>query len=355
MRSFRTDECDSYGKAMKGRNREPWKLNSSSVPGDGVPRLHKPAMVKEVIEYLGCLQKQDGIFVDMTVGTGGHAEAILRAAPRATVIGIDKDEASLEVASERLAEFSGRLILIHGDMRDVQRLLNWIGFERVDGCLIDPGMSLWQVDQKRGFSFRIPAELDMRYDKSQRLTAKDIVNSVSFEELVKMLRVVGERRKRAIAIAKAIVDARTQNPIETTEQLTAIILEAIKPKQWQRIHPATKTFMALRIAVNEEEDALEHGIRAALHVLRIGGRIVVLTYQSIEDSIVKRLFEVYSKHTPTNLPSPLPPPPTAGEFVRVRVLTPKPLRPSRSEIRSNRCARGCKLRAAERINGSRNC
>lgn len=308
-----------------------------------------PAMVKEVIEYLGCSRKPDGVFVDMTVGTGGHAEAILRAAPNATLIGIDRDEASLEVASERLAEFSGRVVLIHGDMRDVQRLLRLCGIESVDGCLIDPGMSLWQVDQERGFSFRIPAELDMRYDRAQKLTAKDIVNSVSFEELVNMLKAAGERRKKARAIAQAVVEARAKNPIETTEQLAAIIAEAIKPKGWQRIHPATKAFMALRIAVNEEADALEQGIRAALHVLRVGGRIVVLTYQSIEDRIVKRLFEAYSQLTPTNLPSPFPPLPMVSGAVRVRVLTPKPLRPSRHEIKINRCARGCKLRAAERV------
>jgi len=315
------------------------------------PRLHKPAMVKEVIEYLGCTAKPDGVFVDMTVGTGGHAEAILRAAPKAMLIGIDRDEESLEVASERLAEFGERVRLIHGDMRDVQRLIKLCGVERVDGCLIDPGMSLWQVDQERGFSFRIPAELDMRYDRMQRLTAKDIINSASFEELVRMLTTAGERRKRAKAIAQAVVEARAQNPIETTQQLAAIVAEAVKAKGWQRIHPATKLFMALRIAVNEEADALEHGIRAALHVLRIGGRIVVLTYQSIEDSIVKRLFHAYSQPARANLPSPFPPLPMADDVIRVKVLTPKPLKPSRSEIRKNRCARGCKLRAAERING----
>lgn len=337
-----TSGC-GFALACKGSN--------GDEPQHQAPRLHIPAMVKEVIEYLGCKARPDGIFVDMTVGTGGHAEAILRAAPRAMLIGIDRDEASLEVASERLAEFGERVVLIHGDMRDVHRLIKLCGVERVDGCLIDPGMSLWQVDQERGFSFRIPTELDMRYDRAQRITAKDIVNSVSLEELVKMLMAAGERRKKAQAIAQAIIKARAQNPIETTEQLAEIVSEAVKAKGWQRIHPATKTFMALRIAVNEEVDALEQGIRAALHVLRIGGRIVVLTYQSIEDSIVKRMFEAYSQHTSTNLPSPFPPLPLADDVVRVKVLTPKPLKPSRSEIKMNRCARGCKLRAAERING----
>jgi 16S rRNA (cytosine1402-N4)-methyltransferase len=331
---------------MMNNGFEPSKLNSAGG-GNQAPRLHKPVMVNEVIKYLNCAEKPDGIFVDMTVGTGGHAEAILSATSKAILIGIDRDEASLEVASERLARFSDRVVLIHGDMRDTVRLLKWIGVEEVDGCLIDPGMSLWQVDQERGFSFRIPAELDMRYDTSQKLTAKDIVNKVSYEELVNMLVMAGERRKKAKDIAQAIVTARAQNPIETTEQLAAIVAEAVKPKGWQRIHPATRTFMALRIAVNEETDALEQGIRAALHVLRVGGRIVVLTYQSIEDSIVKNLFKAYSQHTPTTLLSPLP----EGEDTqpRLRVLTPKPVRPSPSEIRSNKSARGCKLRAAEKV------
>mgnify|MGYP003876288549 CR=1 FL=1 len=325
---------------------EPFKHNSAGG-GNQAPRLHKPVMVKEVIKYLNCAEKPDGVFVDMTVGTGGHAEAILSATSKAILIGIDRDEASLEVASERLAKFGDRVVLIHGDMRDTVRLLKWIGIDKVDGCLIDPGMSLWQVDQERGFSFRIPAQLDMRYDTSQKLTAKDIVNKIPYEELVKMLVMAGERRKKAKDIAQAIITARSQNPIETTEQLAAIVAEAVKSKGRQRIHPATRTFMALRIAVNEETDALEHGIRAALDVLSVGGRIVVLTYQSIEDSIVKRLFKAYSYHTPTTLLSP-----HFGEEdtqPMLRILTPKPVRPSPSEVRSNRCARGCKLRAAEKV------
>ncbi|HID07215.1 MAG TPA: 16S rRNA (cytosine(1402)-N(4))-methyltransferase RsmH, partial [Armatimonadetes bacterium] len=307
-------QCES---AMNERMKSnaPWHSDTNSNErcdrnvthcADRAPRLHIPAMVKEVVHYLACYDKPSGIFVDLTVGTGGHAEAILEAAPRATLIGIDRDESSLEVASERLARFGNRVVLIHGDLRDVQRLLAWCGVEEVDGCLIDPGMSLWQVDQARGFSFRIPAELDMRYDRSQRLTARELVNTLSVEQLTHLFEMAGERRNRARNIAKAIAQARSQHSIETTTQLAAIIADAVKAKRHQRIHPATKPFMALRMAVNDEADALERGTKAALHVLRIGGRIVVLTYQSIEDRIVKRILQQHSQHISTRLPSPFP-------------------------------------------------
>lgn len=179
--------------------------------GETGVRLHPPAMVKEVLEFLRVKEVKRGVFVDMTIGTGGHALAILQANPKVEVIGIDKDAESIEVAAERLANYADRVTLIYGDMRDTRRLLQQVGIDRVDGCLIDPGPSLWQIDSGRGFSFLDDTPLDMRMDKSAQITAQTLLQTLSSEELERLFVQVGERRSDARRIAQAIVRERNRS------------------------------------------------------------------------------------------------------------------------------------------------
>lgn len=301
-------------------------------------RLHPPAMVNEVLEFLRVRELKKGVFVDMTVGTGGHTLAILQANPKVEVIGIDRDASSLEVAAERLADYADRVTLIYGDMRDVQRLLLQVGVDRVDGCLIDPGPSLWQMDSKRGFSFLDDSPLDMRMDQSSQVTAQTLLQTLSAEELERLFIQVGERRSDARRIAQAIVKERSRSGgIPTAKALAELVMQ-VKGVRGGRIHPATKVFLALRMAVNEEIDALKEGILEGAKVLKRGGRFVVLTYQSLEDKIVKETFASLAK------------PSDGGENLPLlRILTKDPIRPSFQERQQNPRARSCKLRAAERV------
>ncbi len=307
--------------------------------GEAGARLHPPAMVEEVLTFLRVREVKRGVFVDMTVGTGGHTLAILQANPKAEVIGIDRDAASLEVAAERLADYADRVTLIYGDMRDLRRLLQQVGVKQVDGALIDPGPSLWQIDSRRGFSFLDETPLDMRMDLSAQVTAQTLLQSLSAEELERLFVQVGERRRDARAIARAIVAERHRSGgIPTAKALADLVVE-VKGVRSGRLHPATKVFLALRMAVNEELDALKGGVWEGTHALKRGGRIVVLTYQSLEDRVVKESFLALAQ------------PKKEGEEQRplLRILTKDPLRPSFQERQSNPRARSCKLRAAERV------
>ncbi len=294
-------------------------------------------MVREVLDFLRVRELKRGVFVDMTVGTGGHSLAILQANPKVEVIGIDRDASSLEVAAERLADYADRVTLIYGDMRDVQRLLKQVGIEQVDGCLIDPGPSLWQMDSKRGFSFLDDTPLDMRMDQSSQVTAQTLLQTLSAEELERLFVQVGERRHDARRIAQAIVKERSRSGgIPTAKALAELIMQ-VKGVRGGRIHPATKVFLALRMAVNEEIDSLWGGILEGAKVLKRGGRFVVLTYQSLEDKTVKETFAF--------LAQPL----KEEDRPLLRILTKDPVRPSYQERQQNPRARSCKLRAAERI------
>lgn len=306
------------------------------APGAGA-RLHPPAMVNEVLAFLRVGEVKEGVFVDMTVGTGGHTLAILQTNPRVQVIGIDRDRTSLEVAAERLADYADRVTLIHGDMRDIRRLLMQVGVERVDGCLIDPGLSLWQLDSRRGFSVLDDAPLDMRFDPSAQRTAQSLLQSLSAAQLEEMFVHAGERRSDARRIAQAIVRER-QHGLDLTAKALAELILKVKGVRGGRIHPATKVFMALRMAVNEELDALREGIKEGAQVLKQGGRFVVLSYQSLEDRTVKQTFQQLSQ-------------PLQGDERRpvLRLLTKSPVVPSLAERRTNPRARSCKLRAAERV------
>lgn len=305
---------------------------------EGEVRLHPPAMVNEVLQFLKVKEVKRGVFLDMTVGTGGHTLAILQANPKTEVICIDRDAESLEVAAERLADYADRVTLIYGDMRDASRLLQQVGIDRVDGCLIDPGPSLWQIDSKRGFSFLDDTPLDMRMDRSAQITAQTILQTLSAEELEQLFVQAGERRSDARRIAQAIVRERNRSGGIPTAKALADLVMKVKGVRGGRLHPATKVFLALRMTVNEEIDALKGGISEGTRVLKRGGRIVVLTYQSLEDKVVKETFTKLSQ------------PQSEGERRPVlSIVTKDPVRPSFQERQKNPRARSCKLWAAERI------
>lgn len=277
-------------------------------------------MVKEVLRFLK--PGPGKTLVDATVGTGGHAEAILTEG--ADLIGIDRDPFALEVARKRLSRFGGRCHLVQGDFRHLEEILRKHGLKGVDGVLFDLGMSSFQLnDPARGFSFLKDGPLDMRMDPSQPLTAYEIVNRWPERRIAEILREYGEERY-AKRIAKAIVKSR---PIETTTQLARIATRCYPPG-YHRIHPATRTFQALRIAVNDELNALREGLRAAVSLLRPGGVVVVISFHSLEDRIVKHTLRQRW---------------IAGE---VEILTKKPVTPSREEVERNPRARSAKLRAA---------
>jgi len=307
--------------------------------------IHRPVMVNEVIASLNC--KPGGIYVDGTVGGGGHAYEILRAtAPEGVVIGIDIDEMALKEARERLSEFGERMVLVKGNYVEIDEILRQRGISAVDGILLDLGISSFQLDEpSRGFSFRYDAPLDMRMDKSQELTAYDLVNSLTEDELAHLIYAYGEE-KRAKKIARAIVKERKLHLISTTGQLTSLISEVIAPFKKGRIHPATKTFQALRIAVNQELTNLPLAIRKALDVLKAGGRFSIISFHSLEDRIVKQEFRKWERGCQC-LPGTFPC--RCGYERKIKVLTKKPVTPKSEELLSNARARSAKLRTAERI------
>jgi 16S rRNA (cytosine1402-N4)-methyltransferase len=289
-------------------------------------------MVEEVGQALE--PGRGGTFVDCTVGLGGHARALL-AAGATRLIGIDRDPAALAAARESLAEFGDRVELVHADYRELPRLLDARGLAAVDGVLADLGVSSLQLDAEgRGFSFRRDEPLDMRMDPTRGETAAELLASIDEAALADVIYRFGEERKSR-RIARAIVAARAQGPIETTGALAAIVRRALPRAGWQRIDPATRTFQALRIAVNRELEGLAEFLAAAAARLHAGRRFAVLTFHSLEDRIVKHTFRELGRG---GAAAPL-----------VRVLTKHPLTPSDEEVAGNPRARSAKLRAVERM------
>ena len=277
--------------------------------------------------------ERGGIYVDATVGGGGHARAILEAAPPDTrLIGIDWDEEAIFTARDELEEFGERVVLVRENFAKLGRILDILAIPKVDGILFDLGPSLHQlVTGYRGFSLHADGPLDMRMDRRLPLTAADIVNRATEEELERIIREYGEEPK-ARAIARAIVKARRERPLGTTLQLMEVVSKAIGRSVGQGyIHPATRTFMALRIAVNREIEQLEEALRQVPERLKVGGRLVVISYQSLEDRTVKNFLREWERE---------------GIF---EVLTKKPVVPSREEVKQNPSSRGAKLRAAEKV------
>jgi len=307
--------------------------------------LHVPVLRDDVVRLLAtppCRHAVDG-----TLGTGGHAEAILRRVSTATLIGIDLDATALDTARRRLSPYSERVRLVHGNYRDLEDHLSQLDVDAVDAVLLDLGMSSLQLDDAtRGFGFRGNGPLDMRMDRSAALRADDIVNRASAEEITELLRRFGEERF-ARRIAAAVCDERARSPIASTSRLAEIVREAV-PRKYHRpgFDPATRTFQALRIAVNGELENLAAGLPAAWRSLRVGGVLVVISFHSLEDRQAKRFF--HSLCHPCTCPPELPEC-VCGRLPTAELLTPKPIRPSPVEIAANPRARSARLRAARKV------
>lgn len=306
---------------------------------------HLSVMPEEVVRFLGC--EREGVYVDGTLGGGGHAAEILKANPANRVIGIDRDEAALKAAGEFLKPYGERVIFVRDDFRNMKKALAALGVGKVDGVLLDVGVSSWQLDSgERGFSFRTDAPLDMRMDTRQAVTAATLVNELGVKDLERIFREFGEE-DFAGRVARTIVAARETRPVATTGQLAELVLLAI-PKKFhgRRIHPATKVFQALRIAVNDELESLRLGIAGAAEALRPGGRLVVISFHSLEDRIVKNAFREASTGCvcPPKFPVCV-----CGHKPAARLLTRKAVTAGEEELEANPRARSARLRAIEMV------
>lgn len=307
---------------------------------------HKPIMVSEVIEYINC--KTDGIYVDATIGGGGHALEICRQiCGQGLIIGIDRDDEALAQAAETLKDYKNCVKLIKGNFADIKEIVYKLGFSEVDGILFDFGVSSHQLDDaERGFSYNVDTPLDMRMDKSQSITAKDVVNTYDEQRLYEIIRDYGEERW-ARRIASFIVRERQRAPIETTGQLVDVIKKAIPAAaRRQGPHPARRTFQAIRIEVNHELDAIKEGLEGAIQCLKPGGRLCAITFHSLEDRMVKEMFRKWQNPCicPPDVPICV-----CGKQPIANIITKKPVIPSSEEIMSNPRARSAKLRVCEKL------
>jgi len=308
-------------------------------------KQHIPVLLEEVLKALRC--DRPGIYVDCTVGAGGHTSHILASSPENRVIGIDWDNEAIDTAREKLKAFGERVTFIREDYSSIDSILNDMKISEADGFLFDLGLSSMQVDsEERGFSFRQDSPLDMRMDMRKEATAADLVNNLEAGELVRILREYGEE-KWAKRIVSAIVRERNKEAITTTLRLADIVCSAI-PHTYRpdRIHPATRTFQALRITVNRELDLIDKAIKDAISHLKRGCRICVISFHSLEDRIVKQTFRTIEKGCicPPRIPYCI-----CGLKKEITVLTRKPIRPSATEIISNPRSRSARLRVAERV------
>jgi 16S rRNA (cytosine1402-N4)-methyltransferase len=292
-------------------------------------RVHEPVLTAEAIALLA--PERGGLFVDCTVGLGGHTRALLEAGA-SKVLGLDRDRDALRMAGERLTAFGDRVELVHADYRDLPRVLDERGVDGVAGTLADLGVSSMQLDAEgRGFSFRRDEPLDMRMDQSQGSTVADLLRQAGEEEIANVIFEHGEERYSR-RIARAIVDARRTTAIATTGQLAQLVRRAVPHRGYQRIDPATRTFQALRIWVNRELEQLDEFLANACSRLLAGARLVVITFHSLEDRIVKHAFRALAQGR-----------------AALRVLTKRPIVPGDAEIERNPRARSAKLRAIERL------
>ena len=306
---------------------------------------HKSVLLKETVDSL-CI-RPDGIYVDGTLGGGGHAfEVCRRLGPGGRLIGIDQDQDAIAAASERLAPFGDRAVIVRSNYRQIQDVLEGLQIGRVDGIYLDLGVSSYQLDTaERGFSYREDAPLDMRMDRRNTQTAADLVNGCDESELYRIIRDYGEE-KFAKNIAKHIVKARQEKPIETAGELTEIIKAAIPAKMRATGgHPAKRTFQAIRIALNHELEVLDQSIDTMIQLLNPGGRLSIITFHSLEDRIVKNRFR--ENENPCICPPDFPVC-VCGRVSRGRVITRKPILPSEEELEENKRAKSAKLRVFER-------
>jgi 16S rRNA (cytosine1402-N4)-methyltransferase len=283
---------------------------------------HIPVLLEEVLHNL--VSVENGLFVDATLGGGGHAYRILERYEHLRIIGIDADDVALTIAKEALRGFQNRVTLVRGNFKTLKEILLGIGVSSIDGILFDLGTSTYQIMGKRGFSFNDEEALDMRMDMREPLSAYDVVNRYQQDELARIIFEYGEEEKSR-RIAKAIVEARKKKPIETAKELADLVAKV----KWRRgrIHPATKTLQAIRIETNQELENLKTGVGSAIEMLNPKGRIGVISFHSLEDRIMKETFR--------NSPA-------------LRILTKKPIRPERKEALMNPRSRSAKLRIAEK-------
>ena len=310
---------------------------------------HTSVLLDESVERLRCGPGK--IIADCTVGGGGHAEAILeRILPGGRLIGLDKDEEALRAASERLGAYGNAFLPVHADFAALGRVLEEHGIEGIDGCLMDLGVSSHQIDSpERGFSYHAEAPLDMRMDRSQRLSARDVVNGYDKKDLARVIREYGEERFAA-RIASAIVRRRSATPIETTLELAGTVKEAIPaPARRTGPHPARRTFQAIRIEVNGELEHLITGLEAAADALNPGGRLCVITFHSLEDRLVKNAFVRWAD--PCTCPRDFPRC-VCGKVPKGRIVTRRPVLPGAEELSQNARTRSAKLRVFEITSGS---
>lgn len=314
---------------------------------------HIPVLREEILTYLN--PKSGGLYVDATIGLGGHSLSVLqKSAPTGKLIGIDQDAFALSKCEKRLKIFKDRLSLIHGNFSDLQDLLEVHGFSKVDGVVFDLGVSSFQLDTpERGFSFQHNGPLDMRMDQRMPTLASDIVNNSTAKSLMKIFREYGEERFAKL-IAQRIVESRSVEPITTTQQLTHIVESVIHRQfknrkvnsQQRRIHPATRVFQALRIEINDELKNLQRGIDAAVSVLKKDGCLCVISFHSLEDRIVKRKLQFYAK---TCICTPKAPICVCNHQRKLNVITRRPILASVNEINTNPRSRSAKLRVAVKV------
>ena len=308
---------------------------------------HVPVLLHECLDALAI--KPDGIYVDGTLGRAGHSLEIVKRLTTGRLIGIDRDETAIAAAQERLADYGDRVTLVHSNFDRIGDILADLHIDGADGMLFDLGVSSPQLDDaERGFSYMHDAPLDMRMDRTAYLTAREVVNSWSYEELRRILFEYGEERY-APAIAKRIVQHREQQPIETTLELVDIIKSAMPPQALrEKQHPAKRTFQAIRIAVNDELGAVEDMIRTAPDKLSPGGRLCVISFHSLEDRIVKNGIAARENGCTCPREAPVC---TCGFVQTLRSVTRKPIVSGEAELSQNPRARSAKLRIAERVSG----
>ena len=308
--------------------------------------VHVPVMTQEVIDYL--VTRQDGLYVDATLGLGGHTKSILESTKlKSKVIGLDVDEEAISIATKNLSKYNGRVVFRNSNFSEIDRVLLEMEIGEVDGIVADLGLSSFQLDSsERGFSFMRDEKLDMRMDPRLRFTAYDLVNEMSVDEISKVLKVYGEERWSR-RIAKRIVQNRKDKPISTSAELANLVSEAIPDKfHPNKIHPATKTFQAFRIAVNHELDSIEEFITKTIPFLKSGGRLVIISFHSLEDRLVKNQFQHLS--SPCICPPDLPKC-GCGKKTELNILTRSPMVPTESEVLSNPRSRSAKMRVGEKI------
>lgn len=306
---------------------------------------HRSVLLEETVNGLNI--RPDGIYVDGTLGGGGHAyEICRRLGDKGSIVGIDQDEAAIEAAGIRLKDFGEKVTIVRSNYCEMKSVLHNLGIDKVDGIVLDLGVSSYQLDTaERGFSYREDAPLDMRMDRRQKMTARDIVNGYSEKDLYRVIRDYGED-KFAKNIAKHIVASREKRPVETTGELTEIIRQSIPMKfQKKSGHPAKRTFQAIRIELNRELDVLKNSLDDMIDLLNPGGRLCIITFHSLEDRIVKSAFK--KNEDPCTCPKDFPVC-VCGKVSKGRVITRKPILPGTAELEENSRSKSAKLRIFER-------